>query len=75
MGLAGQQLGLGQFQAGLAGQAPSVAGQQISALTGLGAQQQAREQAEFRSTKTTCVSTSLSTIPSYSGVRYKVLWD
>ena len=44
-GLAGQQLGLGQFQTGLAQTAPALVGQQISALTGLGAQQQAREQA------------------------------
>jgi len=44
-GLAGQQLDLGRFQAGLAQTAPALVGQQISALTGLGAQQQARQQA------------------------------
>jgi len=46
-GLAGQQLGLGQFQAGLAQTAPALVGQQISALTGLGAQQEARSQAQL----------------------------
>jgi hypothetical protein len=47
MGLAGQQLGLGQFQAGLGQQAPALAGQEISALTTLGGLQQAQQQAQL----------------------------
>ena len=48
-----QQLAAQQYQQqmGLAQQAPALAGQQIAALTGLGAQQQAREQAQLESQK------------------------
>ena len=44
-GLAGQQLGLGQFQAGLAQLQPQLLGQQIGTLGTLGGQQQAQQQA------------------------------
>ena len=43
----GQQQQLAAGQLGLAQQAPGLVGQQIAALTGLGAQQQARSQAEL----------------------------
>ena len=46
--LAAGQLGLGQAQLGLAQQAPALLGQQISALSALGTQQQAQEQARLQ---------------------------
>ena len=46
-GLANQQLAQGQFQTGLARQAPALAGQEISALTTLGGLQQGQSQAEL----------------------------
>ena len=45
--IAAGQLGLGQAQLGLAQQAPALVGQQIAGLTGLGAQQEARTQAQL----------------------------